>query len=181
MKTKIKKKRSSPKIEQCLSPESSADQKKSPEIIQCSDADHSQIIGGLSPSVFGTPDIKYRTIACSIALKLRTISQQLHLCTTGSSCQIRDATELHLTEFVFQKNSLLRPAATEIETDATQSSKVVLPPTKQTKCERRSLLQMMLDCWLAGRTHKQCSRARTSPQSADVSDQQYFLRLCMII
>ena len=41
-----KKKRSSPKIEEYLSPTSSEDQKKNPKIIQRSDADHSQIIGG---------------------------------------------------------------------------------------------------------------------------------------
>ena len=40
------KKKPSPKIEEFLSPKSSEDQTESPKIIQRSDADHSQIIGG---------------------------------------------------------------------------------------------------------------------------------------
>ena len=53
-----KKKTFSRKIEEFLSPKASEDQKKSPKIIQGSDADHSQIIGGIylpPPPGFGTP------------------------------------------------------------------------------------------------------------------------------
>ena len=71
-----KQKKASPKIEKFLSPKSSKHHKKTPKIIQRSDIDHSQIIGGLQmqtivkvlkgmqsnylggvfPPVFGTPD-----------------------------------------------------------------------------------------------------------------------------
>ena len=46
-KKKEKRKRSSPKIEEFFSPSSSDDQKTSPNIIQRSDADHSQLMRGL--------------------------------------------------------------------------------------------------------------------------------------
>ena len=65
------KKRSSPKLEEFFSPTSSEDQKTAPNVIQPSDADQSQIIGGGvkmytiiklfggCPSGFGTPATKY--------------------------------------------------------------------------------------------------------------------------
>ena len=49
------KKTFSPKIEEFLFPKASKDQKKSPKIIQRSDADHSQIIGGIYPPQVSAP------------------------------------------------------------------------------------------------------------------------------